>query len=66
MTASVGFLFDFILLLISYLRSNFDQVCGIIHGLIRACVSNSAAFNVAVPFNVCYFYEVDILTVNTS
>ena len=30
---------------------DFDQVCGILHDLIRACISDSLAFNVAVPFN---------------
>ena len=30
---------------------DFDPVCGRLQGLIRACISESLAFNVAVPFN---------------
>ena len=37
-------------------RSNFDQVCSKLHGLIRACVSESLAFNVANPFKVLFKY----------
>ena len=33
----------------SYFTSDFDQVCGRLQGLIRACMSGSLAFNVAVP-----------------
>ena len=34
----------------SYFISDFDRVCGRLHGLIRACISESFVFNVAVPF----------------
>ena len=34
-----------------YFLFNFDLVCGILHTLIRACISDSLAFSVAVPFN---------------
>ena len=30
--------------------SNFNSVCGRLHGLIRACISGSHDFNVEVPF----------------
>ena len=32
--------------------SDFDQVYGRLHDLIRACISYSFIFNVAVPFNI--------------
>ena len=31
--------------------SDFDQVCGRLHGLIRACISDSLAFNFDVLFS---------------
>ena len=40
------------LLYLSYFISDFDQVCGILHELIRACLSGSHAYKVAVPFKV--------------
>ena len=43
--------FDFQIAL-SYFISDFDQVCGRLDCLIRACISGSLAFNVAVPFNL--------------
>ena len=30
---------------------DFDQVCGRLHGLIGACISDSLVFNVAIPFD---------------
>ena len=49
---SVTFLFSF----------TFDQVCGRLHGFIRAFITDSLAFNVAVPFSrvvavcvLCFF-----------
>ena len=36
----ISFLFDF------------DLVCGRLHDLIRACISDCLAFNVAIPFNL--------------
>ena len=32
-----------------YFSFNFDQVCDRLHGLIRACISDWLAFNVANP-----------------
>ena len=46
-------LIDVIILLfiaLSYFISDFDRVCGRLHGLIRACLSDSHACKVAVPF----------------
>ena len=40
------------LLLLSYFTSNFDWVCGKLHGLIRACISRSLVIYVAVPFKI--------------
>ena len=34
-----------------YFISDFDQVCIRLQGLIRSSISDSFAFNVAVPFN---------------
>ena len=52
MVASIGNRcpnFDFQIAL-SYFISDFDSVCGRLHGLIRACMSDSHAYKVAVPF----------------
>ena len=55
MAASIGLIdvriLIFKLLLHSYFISDFDQVCGRLHGLIRVCMSDSHAYEVAVPFN---------------
>ena len=40
----------FKLLKLSYFISDIDQVCGRLLGLIRACMSDSHAYKVAVPF----------------
>ena len=40
----------FKLLLFSYFMSNFDRVWGRLHGLIRAYMSDSHLYKVAVPF----------------
>ena len=54
MVASIGLVVVRILifkpLLLSYFISDSDQVCGRLHGLIRACKSGSHADMVAVPF----------------
>ena len=36
----------------SYFSFNFGRICGRMHGLIRACISDARMFNVAVPFKV--------------
>ena len=66
MAASIGLIevriLIFGLLYLSYFISNFDQVCGILHDLIRACISDSLAYNVAVPFNQrpdIYMYKLE-------
>ena len=41
----------FKLLKLSYFISDFDQVCGRLYGLTRACMSESHVYKVAVPFN---------------
>ena len=41
------------LLKVSYLFSDFNQVCGNKHVLIRTCISDSHNFNV-VPYNLYY------------
>ena len=41
--------FDFQIAL--YFISVFDRVCGRLHGLIRACMSDSHAYKVAFSFN---------------
>ena len=33
------------------MSSDFDQVCGRLHVLIRACITETPVLNVAVPFN---------------
>ena len=52
MAASIGLMgvriFNFKL---SYFISDLNQVCGRLHGLIRACMSDSHAYKVAVTFN---------------
>ena len=40
------------LLYLSYLMSDFDRGCGKLCGLIRACLSDSHAYKVVVPFNL--------------
>ena len=54
MAASIGLIdvriLIFKLLKLSYFISNFDQVCGGLHGLLRTCMSDSHAYEVAVPF----------------
>ena len=40
------------LLYLSNLLSDFDQVCGRLHDLIRACIYDSIAINVAVSFKI--------------
>ena len=47
-------------LYLSYLSFNFDWVCGILHDLIRACISDALTVNVAVPFNI---YTEDIYNI---
>ena len=32
--------------------SHFDLVCSRLHGLIKTCISERVAFNVAAPFNM--------------
>ena len=58
MAASIGFMdvriLIFELLSLSYFISDFDQVCGRLHGLIMACISDTHAFKVAVPFKRIY------------
>ena len=51
MAASIGLVpVDFRILIFKLLFiSDFDRVCGRLHCL-RACISDSLAFNVAVPF----------------
>ena len=39
---------------VTYFLLDFDQVCGILHDFIRACISDSLAFGVALPFNEMY------------
>ena len=55
MAASIGLIniriLIFQLLYYSYFLSDFDWVCGRLHGLIWACMSDSLAFNVAISFN---------------
>ena len=41
--------FDFGIAVTSLLISDFDQVCSRLQGLIRACMSDTLAFSVAVP-----------------
>ena len=41
---------------------DFDLVFGRLHGLIRACLSNSLSFNVAVPL-IIYKVPRDLLTI---
>ena len=48
---SVTFLFSF----------NFNQVCGRLDGLIRACISYSLDFNVAFPARMFYLSKVVLL-----
>ena len=48
MTAYHGSPFSTIQIPVTYFSSNFDSVCGILHGLIRACISEPHNFNVAV------------------
>ena len=59
MVASVGFIDVRImickLLYLSYFISDFDQVCGILHELIRACMSGSNAYKFAFPFKLLSF-----------
>ena len=42
--------FDFQIALTFLFISDFDRVCGGLHGLIRACILGSFTFYVAVPF----------------
>ena len=44
----------------SYFSFDFDLVCGRLHGLIRACISDSLAFNVASLFKQTVFFFSDI------
>ena len=56
MAASIG-LIDvriFNLLYFSYFISDFDWVCGRLHGLIRPGMSDSHAFKIAVPFKAFF------------
>ena len=46
--------FDFQIALNKFL---FYPVYGRLHGLIRACLSDSHAYKVAVPFMYCIFYK---------
>ena len=54
MAASIGLIdvrsLIFKLLYLSYFISDFDRVCGGLHGLIRACMSVSYAYKVAFLF----------------
>ena len=50
MAASDVRILIFKLILLSYLISDFDRVCGRLDGLIRACMSDSHAYKAAVPF----------------
>ena len=54
MAASIGLInvriLIFKLLFLSNFISDFDQVCSRLHGLIRACMSDSHAYKVTVPF----------------
>ena len=56
MAASIGLkevrILIFGLVAHSYFISDFDRVCDRLHDLIRACISDSLAFNIAVPFKV--------------
>ena len=40
---------------LSYRLFDFDRVCSKLHGLIRACISDTHAFNAAVPFKYVYW-----------
>ena len=44
---------------VTYFLFDFDRFCGILHELIRACISDSlAAFSVAIPFKIINFFSV--------
>ena len=52
MAASIGLISVRILIFkLSYFICDFNQVYGRLHGLIRACMSDSHAYKVAVCFN---------------
>ena len=59
MVASMGLIdvriLIFKLLKLSYYISDFDQVCGRLHGLIRDFMSDSHAYEVALPFKLFFF-----------
>ena len=40
-----------IVIFLSYFSLDFDWVCGTLHDLVRTCISDSLAVNVAVPYN---------------
>ena len=44
--------FDFQIVQISYFIFDFDHVCDTLKGFIRACMPDSIAFNVVVPFKI--------------
>ena len=62
MAASIGLIDVRILisdlLYFSYFISDFDWVCGRLHGLIRACMLDSHAYKIAVPFKT--FFQINI------
>ena len=59
MAASIGLLevrnLIFRLLELSYFTSDFDRVYSRLHSLLRACISNTLVFYVAVPFDYWIF-----------
>ena len=55
MAALHSFQFSTIQISVTFLFSfDFDRVWGRLHGLIRSCISDSVAFNIAVPFKKEY------------
>ena len=61
MAASIG-LFNvriliFKLLYLSYFIPDFDLACGRLHSLIRACMSDSHAYKVAVPLKLNIIFK---------